>query len=57
VERAVCAPRRPAPVAFDFWDQVRQAEALEELRIYRPAAFQALPDGQGPGPTDQGPRR
>ena len=33
-------PRRAtAPVTFDFWDQVRQAEPLEELRIYRPAAF------------------
>ena len=41
--------RHPAP-AFDFWDQVAQAEELEEIRIYRPAAFQALPkEGQGNG--------
>ncbi len=44
VERTLDAPRRPAPpVAFDFWDQVRQADALEEIRLHRPAAFQALP--------------
>ena len=45
VDQALHAPRRTAPpVAFDFWDQVRQAEVLEELRSYRPAAFQALPE-------------
>ncbi|MGQ0735157.1 MAG: glycosyltransferase family 4 protein [Acidobacteriota bacterium] len=46
------------PPAFDFWDQVSQAEALDELRSYRPAAFEALPrlndgrdsNGQEPGP-------
>jgi glycosyltransferase involved in cell wall biosynthesis len=44
VERALHSPRRAtAPVTFDFWDQVRLAEQLEELRIYRPAAYQALP--------------
>ena len=44
VEQALHTPRRPAPpVAFDFWDQVRQAEVLEEIRVYRPAAYQALP--------------
>jgi len=38
------APRRAhPPVAVDFWDQVKLAEELEELRAYRPAAFQALP--------------
>lgn len=50
VEQALHAPRRSRPpVAFDFWDQVRQAEWLEEVREYRPAAFQALPKDQGPG--------
>ena len=45
VEETLARPRRPAPpVAFDFWDQVRQAEWLEEVRSTRPAAFQALPD-------------
>jgi glycosyltransferase involved in cell wall biosynthesis len=37
-------PRRPRPpIAFDFWDQVQLAEELEEIRMYRPAAYQALP--------------
>jgi Glycosyl transferases group 1 len=45
VDETLARPRRPAPpVAFDFWDQVRQAEWLEEVRSTRPAAFQALPD-------------
>jgi glycosyltransferase involved in cell wall biosynthesis len=45
VETVQRQPRLPhPPVAFDFWDQVAQAEALEELRAYRPAAYQALPD-------------
>jgi len=38
-------PRAPEPkVAFDFWQQFDSAQDLEELRIYRPAAFQALPE-------------
>lgn len=41
VERA---PRlAPAPVAFDFWEQLQQAEELADIRAHRPAAFQALP--------------
>jgi glycosyltransferase involved in cell wall biosynthesis len=56
VDDALNGPRRAhPPVAFDFWDQVRQAEWLEEVRAYRPAAFQALPKEQGPGTGDQGP--
>ena len=44
VDQVQQAPRRPhPPVAFDFWDQVQLAEELEEIRMYRPAAFQALP--------------
>jgi L-malate glycosyltransferase len=31
------------PVAPDFWAQVKLIAQLEELRRYRPAAFQALP--------------
>jgi glycosyltransferase involved in cell wall biosynthesis len=50
VDEALTAPRRtPPPVAFDFWDQVRQAEWLEEIRSYRPAAFEALPRDQDTG--------
>jgi len=31
------------PVAFDFWAQVTEAEEMDEIRPFRPAAFQALP--------------
>lgn len=56
VDEALTAPRRAhPPVAFDFWDQVRQAEWLEEVRAYRPAAFEALPKDQEPGTGDRGP--
>lgn len=38
------APRREhPPVAFDFWDQVDRADEYDEIKRYRPAAFQALP--------------
>ena len=38
------APRKPAPqVAWDFWEQFRQADELFELRQYRPAIFRGLP--------------
>ncbi len=44
VERLASAPRRGAPkVAFDFWDQLRAYERLEELRMFRPAVFKGLP--------------
>ncbi|HUL73489.1 MAG TPA: glycosyltransferase family 4 protein [Vicinamibacterales bacterium] len=44
VRDVLASPRRPpAPVAYDFWQQVKLAEELEELREYRPAAFRALP--------------
>lgn len=43
VDEVQRSPRRPhPPTAFDFWNQVKQAEELEEIRIYRPSAFQAL---------------
>ena len=49
-------PRRAPEVAFDFWGQFDQAERLEELRQFRPAAFRALPRsrvrGGGRGATD-----
>jgi glycosyltransferase involved in cell wall biosynthesis len=48
VGQALAAPRRPpAPVAYDFWQQVRLADALDELRQYRPAAYRALPEPEG----------
>jgi hypothetical protein len=38
------SPRKPQPdIAFDFWDQVTQAEAFDELKAHRPSAFLALP--------------
>ena len=44
VDRILASPRAPKPhVAFDFWQQFDDAEQLEELRLYRPAIFQALP--------------
>jgi hypothetical protein len=30
-------------VAFDFWEQFDRAEQLEELRLYRPSIYKALP--------------
>ena len=45
VDRILAAPRAPLPrVAFDFWQQFDAAEALDELRKFRPAAFKRLPD-------------
>jgi len=45
IEEVLSAPRKPAPqIAWDFWDQFRQAEELYELQQYRPAIFRGLPD-------------
>ena len=50
VDNVLAAPRREhPPVAFDFWDQVDQAEEYDEIKAYRPAAFQALPPEPEPG--------
>jgi hypothetical protein len=44
VDAILAAPRAPQPrVTFDFWGQFDAAQELEELRLYRPAAYQALP--------------
>jgi glycosyltransferase involved in cell wall biosynthesis len=44
VDRVASTPRAGAPhVAFDFWDQLRAYERLEELRMFRPAVFKGLP--------------
>ena len=44
VERVLQSPRQGTPrVAFDFWHQFDAFEALEEIRLYRPSAFKALP--------------
>ncbi len=45
VRQILEAPRAPLPsVTFDFWHQFDAAQELEELRMYRPAAYQALPE-------------
>lgn len=44
VERILAAPRAPKPhVTFDFWHQFDAAQQLEELRLYRPSLYKALP--------------
>jgi hypothetical protein len=45
VDQVLKSPRKAAqPIAWDFWDQFRQAEELYELREYRPAIFRGLPE-------------
>jgi glycosyltransferase involved in cell wall biosynthesis len=45
VRSILAGPRVPAPkVAFDFWRQFDAMQEIEELRLIRPAAFQALPE-------------
>lgn len=39
-------PRTHPRVAFDFWQQFDAAQELEELRLYRPAIYQALPEAR-----------
>jgi len=47
VDRILGAPRAAAPrVADDFWEQFDAAQELEELRMYRPSAYKALPHGK-----------
>jgi L-malate glycosyltransferase len=44
VDAILAGPRSPEPrVTFDFWGQFDAAQELEELRLYRPAIYQALP--------------
>ena len=44
VDAILSGPRAPLPkVTFDFWGQFDTAQELEELRLYRPAIYQALP--------------
>jgi L-malate glycosyltransferase len=45
VDRIQSCPRAAAHrVAFDFWEQFDAAQQLEELRLYRPAIYKALPE-------------
>jgi len=52
VDAIVVAPRAPVPrVTFDFWQQFDAAQELDELRLYRPAVYRALPiEGPRGGP-------
>jgi glycosyltransferase involved in cell wall biosynthesis len=54
VDDVAQGPRLPhPPTAFDFWDQVALGEELEEIRAYRPSAFQALPKEPRPNSDHQ----
>ena len=45
VDRVLSCPRAPMPhVLFDFWSQFDAAQELEELRLYRPSVYRALPE-------------
>jgi len=44
VDQVLSRRRAPHPaVAFDFWQQFDAAQELEELRLYRPSIYKALP--------------
>ncbi len=44
VDSVRTVPRLPHPLtSLDFWDQVKVADELEDVRAHRPGAFQALP--------------
>jgi L-malate glycosyltransferase len=44
VDQILSRPRVPHPaVTFDFWQQFDAAQELEELRLYRPSIYKALP--------------
>jgi glycosyltransferase involved in cell wall biosynthesis len=45
VDRILASPRAAAPrVAADFWRQFDAAQELEELRLFRPSLYKALPE-------------
>jgi glycosyltransferase involved in cell wall biosynthesis len=44
MDQIAASPRVAHPrVAFDFWDQLQLQEEMEEILVYRPGAFKALP--------------
>ena len=48
VDQVTRAPRLPrAEIRWDFWQRFAQWERLEELRLYRPSAYKALPFAPG----------
>ena len=45
VDQILACPRAPQPrVTADFWHQFDAAQDLEELRMYRPSIYKALPE-------------
>ena len=45
VNQILRSPRARRPqVEFDFWQQFDAAEQLEELRLFRPSIYKALPE-------------
>lgn len=57
VDQVRLAPRLPRPkITWDFWDQLERSNELEELRQYRPSAYQALPKKPGTGGRGSGTR-
>ncbi|MDQ3071394.1 MAG: glycosyltransferase family 4 protein [Acidobacteriota bacterium] len=58
LDRMLSQPRKPQPdVAWDFWRQFDEAERLEELRQYRPAAYRALPQAPEASAIERDERR
>jgi len=58
VDRVLSCPRTAAPhVLFDFWHQFDAAQELEELRLYRPSVYRALPEQSPEGGRPQPERR
>ncbi len=48
IDRITQTPRAPrSAVRADFWDRFAEWERLEELRLYRPSAYKALPFAPG----------
>jgi L-malate glycosyltransferase len=44
VDQIARSPRVATPrVTFDFWDQLKAYERLEELRMFRPGVYKGLP--------------
>jgi glycosyltransferase involved in cell wall biosynthesis len=47
VDRMLASPRAAeARVTFDFWHQFDEAQDLEELRLFRPSIYKALPQAE-----------
>jgi L-malate glycosyltransferase len=55
VDELIQRPAREAPaVPWDFWPQFEQFDRFEELRMFRPALFKALPPEPGAGAREPG---